>query len=100
LAYTIDGCSDVRGHRLEDNMIIQILGTGCARCKALTSNVERAVQELGVNAEIVKVTEIKEIMRFNVLMTPGLAIDGLVKAAGRVPSSDEIKELLVGSGEN
>jgi len=79
-------------------MKIQILGTGCAKCKTLTENTERAVRELGMEAEIVKVTEIKEIMQFNVLMTPGLVIDGQVKAAGRVVSSDDIKKLLVEAG--
>ncbi len=79
-------------------MKIQILGTGCAKCKTLTENTEKAVRELGIDAEIVKVTEIKEIMQFNVLMTPGLVIEGQVKAAGRVLSPDEIKKLLVESG--
>lgn len=79
-------------------MKIQILGTGCAKCKTLTENTERAVRELGMEADIVKVTEIKEIMQFNVLMTPGLVIDGQVKAAGRVVSSDDIKKLLVEAG--
>jgi len=79
-------------------MKIQILGTGCAKCKALTENAEKAVRELGIDAEIVKVTEIKEIMQFNVLMTPGLVIDGQVKAAGRVVSPDDIKKLLVEAG--
>lgn len=76
-------------------MKIQILGTGCAKCKSLTENTEKAVKELGIDAEIEKVTEIKEIMQFNVMMTPGLVIDGQVKAAGRVVSPDDIKKLLV-----
>lgn len=79
-------------------MKIQILGTGCAKCKTLTENTEKAVRELGIEAEIVKVTEIKEIMQFNVLMTPGLVIDGQVKVAGRVVSPDDIKKLLVEAG--
>ena len=79
-------------------MKIQILGTGCAKCKTLTENIEKAVRELGIDAEIVKVTDIKEIMQFNVLMTPGLVIDGQVKAAGRVVSPDDIKKLLVEAG--
>jgi small redox-active disulfide protein 2 len=73
---------------------IQILGTGCARCKTLTANAEKAVQELGLRAEIEKVTAIQDIMKFRVLMTPGLVIDGQVKAAGRVLSTDEIKQML------
>ncbi|NLT66403.1 MAG: thioredoxin family protein [Acidobacteria bacterium] len=81
-------------------MKIQVLGTGCPRCKALASNAEKAVRELGLNAEIEKVTGIQEILKFEILMTPGLVIDGKVRAAGRVPSPDEIKQLLVESKES
>jgi len=79
-------------------MKIQILGTGCAKCKTLTVNAEKAVQELGLKAEIEKVTGIQDIMKFQILMTPGLVIDGQVKAAGRVPSTDEIKQMLAAAG--
>jgi small redox-active disulfide protein 2 len=79
---------------------IEILGTGCPRCKALASNVEKAVKELGLNAAIEKVTGIQDILKFEILMTPGLVIDGQVKAAGRVPSTDEIKQLLVAYKES
>jgi small redox-active disulfide protein 2 len=58
------------------------------------SNTEKAVQELGIEAEVQKVTEIQDIIKFHILMTPGLVIDGLLKAAGRVPSVGEIKQLL------
>jgi small redox-active disulfide protein 2 len=75
-------------------MKIQILGTGCSKCKALASNTESAVKELGLNAEVEKVTGIQDILKFQILMMPGLVIDGQVKAAGRVPSIDEIKQLL------
>ena len=75
-------------------MKIQILGTGCPRCKALASNAEKAVRELGLDAEIEKVTGIQDILKFEILMTPGLVIERKVKAAGRVPSTDEIKALL------
>ncbi len=81
-------------------MKIQILGTGCPRCKALAANAEKAVKELGLNAEIEKVTGIQEILKFEILMTPGLVIDGKVRAAGRVPSTDEIKQLLAASRES
>lgn len=81
-------------------MKIQILGTGCPRCKALASNAEKAVKELGLNAEIEKVTGIQDILKFEILMTPGLVIDGKVKTAGRVPSTDEIKQLLVAGEES
>jgi len=77
---------------------IQILGTGCARCRDLTANAEKAVQELGIEAKIEKVTEITDIMKFQILMTPGLVIDGQVKAAGRVPSAEEIKQMLLAAG--
>jgi arsenite methyltransferase len=79
---------------------IQILGTGCSRCRNLTANAEKAVQELGIEAEIEKVTEVQDIIAFHILMTPGLVIDGQVKAAGRVPSVEEIKQLLVAAGGN
>jgi small redox-active disulfide protein 2 len=76
-------------------MTIQILGTGCTKCKTLTSNAAQAVQDLGIEAVIEKVTEIQDIIEFQILMTPGLVIDGQVKAAGRVPSVDEIKQMLL-----
>jgi small redox-active disulfide protein 2 len=79
-------------------MKIQILGTGCARCKDLTASAEKAVQELGLNVEIERVTEIGDIMKFQILMTPGLVVDGQVKAAGRVPSVEEIKQMLATAG--
>ena len=72
---------------------IKILGTGCARCRDLTANAHKAVQELGIEAATEKVTEIQEIIKFEILMTPGLVIDGQVKAAGRMPSVEEIKQI-------
>ena len=75
-------------------MKLQILGTGCPRCKQLLANVQQAVAETGAEAEIEKVEDIKEIMKFRILATPALAVDGAVKAAGRVLSPDEIKKLL------
>jgi small redox-active disulfide protein 2 len=76
-------------------MKIQILGTGCSKCKTLASNAEKAVKELGLEAQVEKVTGIQDILKFQILTTPGLAIDGQVKTAGRVPSTDEIKQLLI-----
>lgn len=73
---------------------IEVLGTGCAKCKKLKEACDRAVQELGVDAEIVKVEDINKIMEFGVMMTPALAIDGQVKVAGKVPSVDQIKAYL------
>ena len=81
-------------------MKIQILGTGCARCEQLTANAEQAVQGLGLRAEMEKVTEIEEILKFQILMTPGLAINGKVKSAGRVPAPEEIREMLLEEGGN
>ncbi|MGA8041856.1 MAG: thioredoxin family protein [Terracidiphilus sp.] len=79
-------------------MKVQILGTGCARCKLLTANAEKAVQDLGLQAEIEKVMEISEILKFQILMTPGLAINGKVKSAGRVPAPEEIRQMLIEEG--
>ncbi|MDD1752695.1 MAG: thioredoxin family protein [Methanotrichaceae archaeon] len=73
---------------------IEVLGTGCAKCKSLLKNVEKAVQESGVRAEIVKVDSIQEIMSRGIMMTPGLYIDGEIKVMGRVPSVEEIKKML------
>ena len=75
-------------------MQLLVLGPGCARCKAFAQLTEQAVKELGITAEINKVTDLKQIMAFGVMMTPALAVNGTVKLAGRVPSLDEIKKLL------
>ncbi len=80
--------------------LIQILGTGCSRCRDLTANAEKAVQELGVDAQIEKVTRIEDIVNFKILMTPGLVIDGRVRSAGRIPSVEEIKQMLTSEGGN
>jgi small redox-active disulfide protein 2 len=77
-------------------MKLQILGTGCAKCKQLLANTEQAVKESGIDAEVEKVEELKEIMKFGVLMTPALAVDGKVKVSGKVPSAEEIKKLVQG----
>ena len=75
-------------------MKIQILGTGCPKCKLLAANAEAAVRESGVAAEIVKVTDINEITDFGVMLTPAIAIDGEVRSVGKVLSAGEIKEIL------
>lgn len=75
-------------------MKIEVLGTGCPKCKKLAENAEQAVKELGVNAEVVKVTGIQEIINRGVMMTPALAVDGEVSVVGKVASVDEIKRLL------
>jgi small redox-active disulfide protein 2 len=76
-------------------MKLQILGPGCPRCKQLLANVEQAVAGTD-GVEIEKVEDIKEIMKFRILATPALAVDGVVKAAGRVLSPEEIKKLIAG----
>jgi small redox-active disulfide protein 2 len=73
---------------------IQILGTGCPNCVRLAENAEAAARELGLEYELEKVTDINDIMKFGVMMTPGLAVDGQVKSSGKVLSSEEIKPLL------
>jgi small redox-active disulfide protein 2 len=75
---------------------IEILGTGCMKCKRLLKNVEIAVKELGIEAEIVKVDDITEIMDRGVMMTPALAVDGELKVSGRVADVREIEALLKG----
>ncbi len=75
---------------------IQILGTGCPKCAQLAANAEQAIRDLGLEAEVVKVTDIVEITNFGILMTPGLAVDGEVKSSGRVLPPDEIKKLIAG----
>jgi small redox-active disulfide protein 2 len=75
-------------------MKIEILGAGCAKCKALEKNVRQAVKELGVPAEILKVEDIMEIMNYGVMGTPALVIDGDVKSVGKVLGAEDIKKLL------
>ncbi len=75
-------------------MKIQVLGTGCAKCKQLTANAEKAVAELGVQATVEKVEDLREIMKFGVMTTPALVIDGKVKSAGKLLSPQDVKQLL------
>jgi small redox-active disulfide protein 2 len=79
---------------MEEKMKIQILGVGCPKCKTLLANVEAAVQELKLEAEIEKVTEIQEIVSFGIMSTPGLAVNGKVLSAGKVLSTQQIMDLL------
>lgn len=74
---------------------LQVLGTGCAKCKLLEEAVRKAATESGVEFELEKVTEIDKIIQFGVMSTPALVIDGEVKLVGKVPSVEEIKKLLV-----
>ncbi len=73
---------------------IQILGAGCPKCKKLAENAEAAAKELGMEYELEKITKINEIMKFGVMITPALAVDGKVKVVGKVASAEELKELL------
>ncbi len=75
---------------------IQILGTGCPKCKKLAENVEAAAKALDLEYELEKVTDINAIMAFGVMMTPALVIDGVVKVTGKVPSIEEIKKIFPG----
>ena len=75
-------------------MKLQILGTGCAKCNALTQATEQAAQSLGMPYELEKVTDLNRIMSFGVMMTPALVVDGKVKLSGKVPSVDDLKMLL------
>lgn len=74
---------------------IQILGTGCPKCKLLMANAEEAVKTLGIEAQIEKVEKIMDIMKFGVMTTPALVVDGVVKSAGKVLSPDDIRKHLV-----
>ncbi|MBA7549623.1 hypothetical protein ES705_42113 [subsurface metagenome] len=75
-------------------MKIEILGTGCPKCKKLNELAEEAVNELNLSAEIIKVTDINKIIDYGVMVTPALVIDGDVKVAGKIPSKQEIAEWI------
>jgi small redox-active disulfide protein 2 len=73
---------------------LQILGTGCAKCNALTQATEQAAQALGLEYELEKVTDLSRIMSFGVMVTPALVVDGKVMVSGKVPNQTELKALL------
>ena len=73
---------------------IQIFGTGCPKCKKLAENAEAAAKELGMKYQLEKVTDLNEIMKFGVMVTPALAVDGQVKMVGKVPSPEELKKIM------
>jgi len=73
---------------------IEILGTGCPKCSKLAEETEAAARELGIEFELEKVTDIQKIMGYGVMMTPALVVDGQVKAVGKVPPMDELKNML------
>ena len=76
---------------------IQILGTGCTKCQKLTENAKTAAEELGIECQIEKVTDLGEITKFGVMMTPALAVDGQVKSAGKLLDPEAIKPLIKGN---
>lgn len=73
---------------------IQILGTGCPKCKKLSETAETAAKKLGINYEIEKVTDITKIVQFGVMMTPALVVDGDIKSVGKIPGIEEMKKIL------
>jgi small redox-active disulfide protein 2 len=73
---------------------VQILGTGCPKCRTLTANAQAAIAELGLDAEIVKVDQIKDIVAMGVMATPALAVDGAVKSSGHLLSVEQVKRIL------
>lgn len=75
-------------------MKIQILGSGCAKCRALAAVTEQAAKDMGLTYELQKITDVKQFADFGVMFTPALVIDGAVKVSGKVPSLDEAKKLL------
>jgi len=77
---------------------LQILGTGCPKCKLLTEHAERAAQELGLDFEVEKVTDFDRILEFGIVATPALVVDGEIKVFGHVPTTARIKETLTGAG--
>jgi len=77
-------------------MVVQILGTGCPKCKALEANARAAIESLGLQAEVKKVTDLNDIMGMGVMVTPALAIDGKVKSAGKLLTAAQIADVLRG----
>jgi small redox-active disulfide protein 2 len=73
---------------------IEILGIGCPKCNQLEERTKEAVKELGVDAEVIKVKDIKAISNYGVMVTPALVVDGVVKVAGKIPKVEEIKEWI------
>lgn len=75
---------------------LEILGTGCAKCNRLQQVSEEAAKELGIEYTLNKVSDVKTIMGYGVMMTPALVVDGEVKVSGKVPSLDEVKKMMQG----
>ncbi|WP_292487330.1 thioredoxin family protein [Methanohalobium sp.] len=77
-------------------MKIEILGTGCPKCKKTKEIVDKVVKDTGIDAEVVKVEDMDKIMSYGVMVTPALAVDGDVKVAGKIPSEDDVKKWISG----
>ena len=75
-------------------MEVAILGPGCVRCRATEKVVREALREMGKEATVIKVEDIKEMIKYGVSMTPAVAVDGTIRLAGKVPSAEEVKNLL------
>jgi len=75
-------------------MEIKVLGTGCPKCRKVYANAQRAIADLGINVKLEKVEDIDEILRYGVMMTPAVVINGRVRASGRIPSVEELKTWL------
>lgn len=75
-------------------MEVKVLGTGCAKCKTTQALVERVVMESGVDIKVIKIDDIMEIMKYNILSTPAIVVDEVVKLKGQVPSEKQVKEIL------
>jgi len=75
---------------------IEILGTGCAKCNKLEELAKKAADEMGLEYDLMKVKEIEKIMKYGVMVTPALVVDGVVKVAGKIPSLDDIKKMIGG----
>jgi small redox-active disulfide protein 2 len=85
---------ETKRERRDAIMNILVIGPGCAKCKTLAQFTEQAVKELGVTADINKVTDLKQILALGVMLTPALAVNGTIKVTGKVPSVAEIKSIL------
>ncbi len=75
-------------------MVIKVLGPGCARCKTAYSVVEKVIKDNNVNATLSKVDDIMEMMQYNIMSTPAIVVDGVVRIKGKVPTEAEVKEVL------
>lgn len=78
-------------------MVIKILGTGCPKCKKLEANTKEALKQAGVSAEVKKVTDLNDMMKYKIIMTPALVVDEEVKSSGKVLTAEQIKKIIIDS---